>query len=145
MDYIGVGRRFAASIIDGIVLMVIMYVIAAATGGTTSDGFSVQGGPAFLGFGIWFLYYVGLEATTGATLGKLALGIRVTKADGSGMDWVASITRNVLRIVDGLFVYLVGAILIWNSPKRQRLGDRVAGTVVVRRASQHAPVSVVQG
>jgi uncharacterized RDD family membrane protein YckC len=145
MDYIGVGRRFAASIIDGIVLMVIMYVIAAATGGTTSDGFSLQGAPVFIGLGIWVLYYIGLEATTGATLGKLALGIRVTKADGSGMDWVASITRNVLRIVDGLFVYLVGAILIWNSPKRQRLGDRVAGTVVVRRASQPAPVSAIQG
>jgi uncharacterized RDD family membrane protein YckC len=41
----------------------------------------------------------------------------------------------VLRIVDALPVaYLVGAIFVWTSDKRQRLGDRVAHTVVVPRA-----------
>jgi uncharacterized RDD family membrane protein YckC len=52
----------------------------------------------------------------------------------------AALIRNILRIVDGLFVYLVGAILVWKSDKRQRLGDRVAHTVVVRASSvQQAP------
>lgn len=42
--------------------------------------------------------------------------------------------RNVLRLLDGLFFYLIAAILVWTSRNRQRLGDRVAGTAVVRAA-----------
>ena len=79
------------------------------------------------------LYYIVMEATQGATLGKMALGLRVVKTNGSPISWSESIIRNLLRIIDGLFFYLVGAILIWNSPLRQRLGDRAANTVVVRR------------
>ncbi|MBW3666803.1 MAG: RDD family protein, partial [Actinobacteria bacterium] len=66
-------------------------------------------------------------------------GQRVVMEDGSPVDWRASTIRNVLRVVDVLpLFYLVGAILVWNSDRRQRLGDRVAGTVVVRRASVEA-------
>src|SRR5579859_8004957 len=118
MHYISVGRRFAATIIDTIVLFVIMYVVAIATGNTTASGFSMEGAPAFLGFGAWVLYYIGLEATLGATLGKLLLGIRVVKEDGLAICWGPAVIRNLLRIVDGFFAYLVGAILIWRSPKR---------------------------
>ena len=40
--------------------------------------------------------------------------------------------RNVLRIVDGVVFYLIGVIFILTSDERQRLGDRVASTVVVQ-------------
>jgi uncharacterized RDD family membrane protein YckC len=64
----------------------------------------------------------------------MLLGIRVATVDGSRISWGASIIRNILRIIDALpFFYLLGAILIWTSPQKQRLGDRVAKTVVVRR------------
>ena len=69
----------------------------------------------------------------GRDLGKMALGLRVIKTDGTPIAWLDSLIRNLLRIIDGLFAYLVGAILIWNSPRKQRLGDRAANTVVVRR------------
>jgi len=54
------------------------------------------------------------------------------------MSWGQAIVRNLLRIVDQLpaaIPYLLGAVLILNSSRRQRLGDRLAGTVVVRRDS----------
>ena len=79
------------------------------------------------------LYFIVLEATQGATLGKMALGLRVVRTDGSPISWTESIIRNLLRIIDGLFIYLVGAIFIWTSPLKQRLGDRAARTVVIRR------------
>jgi uncharacterized RDD family membrane protein YckC len=82
-----------------------------------------------------FGYFIVLEATQGATLGKMALGLRVVKTNGAPITWADSLIRNLLRIIDGLFGYLVGAILIWSSPLKQRLGDRVAHTVVVRRPS----------
>jgi uncharacterized RDD family membrane protein YckC len=61
------------------------------------------------------------------------VGLRVVKKEGAApLDWQASTVRNVLRLIDGLFFYLVGAIFIWTSKDRQRLGDRLANTVVVR-------------
>lgn len=133
MQYVGVGRRAVAVIIDMIIFFIVGYVIALFTGGTTSAGYQMEGGPVFLLFLLTLLYYVVLEATLGATLGKMLLGIRVAKMDGSPISWSASLIRNILRIVDGFLFYLVGAILVWQSPLKQRLGDRIADTVVVQR------------
>jgi uncharacterized RDD family membrane protein YckC len=132
MEAVGVGRRAVAIIIDAILLFIVGYVIALATGATTQGGFNLQGGPAFLFFGIALAYYIIMEATLGATLGKKAMGLKVVKESGEPIDWQASIVRNVLRIIDGFFFYLVGAIVVWVSKKRQRLGDMVAHTLVVK-------------
>lgn len=131
MQTVGVGKRAVAVIIDAIILFVVAYVLAMFTGSTTEDGFQMNGAPAFLLFFISFAYYIVLEAVMGGTLGKKALGIKIVKQDGTPMDWQASIIRNLLRIIDGMFVYLVGAIVIWTSKNKQRLGDMVAHTVVV--------------
>ena len=133
LKYQGVGKRVVALIIDTVILFVVGYVLAAITGNTTDGGFNMQGAPALMLFVIWILYYILLEGYMGATVGKMALGIKVVKTDGSPCDITAALIRNVLRIIDGLFVYLVGAILIWTSDKKQRLGDRVANTVVVSK------------
>ena len=136
MQYVGVGRRFLAVLIDSIILGIVGYIIALITGGTTSAGFSLSGAPAGLLFLIGLAYFTYFEANSGATLGKQLLGIQVVRADGaSPIGYGPAVIRNLLRIIDGLFVYLVGAILIWTSPTRQRLGDRAAGTVVVPRAT----------
>jgi uncharacterized RDD family membrane protein YckC len=132
MEFVGVGKRAGAIIIDAMVLFVVGYTMAMVTGETTTAGFNLQGGSAFVFFGIALAYYVVLEATLGGTPGKKALGIRVVKLDGTPLDWQASIVRNLLRFADGFFFYLVGAICVWTSTKKQRIGDMVAGTVVVR-------------
>ncbi len=80
-----------------------------------------------------FAYYVLSEATLGGSFGKLATGLQVVNEDGERILFGQAIVRNLLRIVDGLFFYLVGAIAVWSSPRRQRIGDRAAATVVVRR------------
>lgn len=131
---VGVGWRFAAVLVDGILLFIIGYLLAIVSGQTTQGGFNLQGGPAFLFFLIGMIYYIVMEALCGATVGKMLCGLKVLNTDGSPLDWSASVVRNILRIVDGLLVYLVGAILVWNSPMRQRLGDRVAHTVVVKKS-----------
>jgi len=135
INYKGVGRRAVATIIDGILLFVVHFalgvVISLLAGRTKGAGLGLTYAlyclTSLLGFG----YFIVLEATTGATLGKMALGMRVVKEDGSPCDWKASLIRNVLRVIDALFFYLLGAILIWTSDKKQRLGDRVAKTVVI--------------
>src|ERR1700674_1249729 len=48
------------------------------------------------------------DPTGGATLGKLATNLRVVREnDGGPIDWSASIIRNVLRLIDGLVLYMV--------------------------------------
>jgi uncharacterized RDD family membrane protein YckC len=138
VQYVGVGRRFVATLVDLILFLIVFVVVAVVSGHAQASGGSVSasltGAPALILDILFFLYYIVLEAVLGATLGKLLLGLRVVNVDGSRIGWGASIIRNLLRIIDVLpFFYLLGDILIWTSPQRQRLGDRVAKTVVVRR------------
>ena len=128
LEYVGVGRRFLAILIDTIILGVIGGILNAIFQNQTG----LSGGITSI---LALVYFIILEATQGATLGKMALGLRVVKMDGSPITWSESIIRNLLRIIDGLFIYLVGAIFVWTSPLKQRLGDRAAHTVVVRRRS----------
>lgn len=140
-DYAGLGRRFVAHLIDGILClfayMIIGSMVASQTGGMTDDGFSMQGAPALVTILLTFIvtlgYFAVLESSRGGkTLGKLIAGIRVAAVNGGKASFNQALMRNILRLVDGLVFYLVGIILILRSDRNQRLGDRVAGTVVLR-------------
>lgn len=140
MQYAGLGIRIAAGLIDFVILFGISFILAMITGGTSASGgsvgFSLNGLPAVLSFVIQWGYLIGLEGTQGATVGKMVTGIKVIREDGQPLDWNAAILRNVLRIVDAIpycIPYVTGMILIGTSDKQQRLGDRVAKTVVVRK------------
>jgi uncharacterized RDD family membrane protein YckC len=143
LAYQGVGIRFVAQLIDAAPLLAFYLavgrVVAGIVGGVTEAGFELKGSPAFLVIGLttafWIFYMAALEAGwNGQSLGKKLVGIRVVREDGSPIGWSAALLRNVLRLVDGFACYLVAAVLVWRSPRRQRLGDRVAGTVVIRTA-----------
>ena len=58
-------------------------------------------------------YFVLLEGLLGATLGKLVMGLRVVKLDGSPYSWPAALIRNVLRFVDGLPVFYLVGLILW--------------------------------
>jgi len=130
-EHRGVGIRFVAQVVDWVALFVVGYVIALATGDATGGGFQLQGGSAFLWFGVSFAYFVALEGLYGQTVGKRLTGIVVLTESGDPIDTTESLVRNVLRIVDGFLFYAIGAILVFTSDRKQRLGDRVADTVVV--------------
>ena len=95
---------------------------------------------AVLAFLVFWGYDVCFEVlASGRTPGKRWNGIRVIRSGGQPIGFLASAIRNLLRVVDFLpSVYLVGIISIFVTSKNQRLGDVVAGTVVVRehRAAQ---------
>lgn len=131
MEPVGVGRRAVAVLIDSILLFIVGYLVAVGTGQTNEEGFNLKGGPAFLWIGIGLAYFIGMEGARGATVGKMAMRLKVVKQDGTPIDWQASVVRNVLRLIDGFFFYLVGAIVVWVSKSRQRLGDMAAHTIVV--------------
>ncbi len=138
-----IGARILAQIIDtiiGIMLFfgtTILFAFIGAAGSTASE--SAGAGIAGIGFLISFLVILGyfflLEGLwDGYTVGKKVMGIKVVKEDGGECGLAASIVRNLLRIIDSIFYYAVGFLFMAMSDQRQRLGDRVAGTVVVREA-----------
>ena len=83
-------------------------------------------------FAFYIAYYTYFEGTRGQTIGKMITKIKVVSEDGKSIDMNQAFKRNILRVIDGLFVHLIGAILIWRSDRQQRLGDRVAKTVVIK-------------
>ncbi len=139
--YQGVAIRFVALLIDVMILAIITAVITlplqmpvisindiAVT--TTPNPLAWVGG--LISLFIIFGYFVLMEGAYGQTVGKMAVKIKVTRKDGSKINYADATVRNVLRIIDGIVVYLIGALLIWSSDEKQRLGDRAAHTVVVK-------------
>ncbi len=142
--YQGVAIRFVAILIDYLIIGVISGIlaipllVAAIVNVTNGNVSAVSLGPivalSVVGLVVWFLYFTLLEGRYGQTVGKMALSIKVVReADGAPIDYGEAAVRTVLRIIDGLFDYLIGAIFIWTSDEKQRLGDRVAHTVVVSK------------
>lgn len=84
-------------------------------------------------FALLWAYSVVCEVwLDGQTFGKRALGLRVVNADGTPVTWLPSVVRNLLRVVDALpGVYGVGLVSTLVDPHARRLGDIVAGTLVV--------------
>lgn len=133
-------RRGVEALIDLIIVYAILYGVAMATGDTIEGGgFNLVGWPVVIGFLLCFAYFVILEALYGATVGKFLTGLRVVDEKGRPISWGQSAIRNAFRAIDGLPLYLIGFITMCVTKNRQRLGDLVAGCVVVRRAVQPAP------
>ena len=84
-------------------------------------------------FALMWFYAVACEVwMDGQTPGKRALGLRVVNADGTPVTWLPSMVRNLLRAVDILpGVYGVGLVCTLIDPHARRLGDIVAGTMVI--------------
>ena len=98
--------------------------------------FYLPTGPFLLFLLVAYGYYVVMEATTQSTLGKMLFGLKVVRLDGQTYGIGFVLLRNLLRLIDGLFFWLVGIISIAASKKNQRLGDMAAGTVVVKVGPQ---------
>jgi len=141
VTYASLGDRALAVILDLLVVGAVGWaagmLLAPRFGGLTAEGFNLQGRPALIIMGIsalaFLVYYVCLEWWFGATLGKIVAGARITGVDGGPIDFRRSLVRNLLRVVDFVVFYLLAAILVLLTKKRQRLGDMAAHTVVTRR------------
>jgi uncharacterized RDD family membrane protein YckC len=144
MTYVGVGRRFVAIFVDSVLLAIMSGPFAEIQHGAGYWQIGWHGRHLFWPGLIAIVYYVVLEGIAGGTIGKFMTGIRVVNTDGTKLGWPGSIVRNVARVVDGFpfaLPYLVGAVSVWSSPTKQRLGDRWASTVVVTKDSLDAAVA----
>jgi uncharacterized RDD family membrane protein YckC len=136
----GVGSRFFASLIDltfkGLLILG-AFVLGAVIGDLGVALYSVAV------FAIYFGYDVAFEVlANGRTPGKRWTGLRVLRDDGRPVDLLSSAIRNVVRLVDGLpLSYLPAMISILVTKRNQRLGDLAAGTIVVREPGAKGPAA----
>ena len=132
------GGRIGAALIDLALLVAVFAILATTIGESTVDGsevfFELTGAEAALYLALVLLYYFAFEAAIGQTVGKLLLGVRVVRTDGSRPSVAAIGIRTLLRVVDWLpFLYLVGFIaMLATGGRRQRLGDLAAKTGVAQ-------------
>jgi uncharacterized RDD family membrane protein YckC len=136
-----VGNRVLAAFLDHLLLgllslAVSVVTVAAATVLKTGFGW---------GLALWVVamfllntgYFALLEvALSGQTPGKRALKLRVVSRDGGAPSPGALVVRNLFRIIDNL----IGVVLIAVDPLARRLGDRLAGTLVVHAVEARTEV-----
>jgi uncharacterized RDD family membrane protein YckC len=147
----GVATRLTAALLDLLLLgcllvivsLLVIAIAAAATGNSSETNtiivFSLLGDLLFAAWVIIaVLYFTVSEAISGGkTLGKSAMGIRVIRVDGGTASIGEYFLRSLAYIVD---LFGVGVILMFFHPQSRRLGDLVAGTVVVR---ERTPVTLL--
>jgi uncharacterized RDD family membrane protein YckC len=138
----GVGSRFLAIAIDTLIQVALYLIVAIIFIFTLPVGSSVVRflprlvGPAmaiFILFAVYWGYFAAFEIFwNGQTPGKRYAGIRVIKESGRPINSFEAIGRNLMRAVDGMpGFYGVGLATMMLNRESRRLGDFVAGTVVV--------------
>ncbi len=150
----GIGSRGVAAMIDVLVMMVaglvLVFIVSMGVPWVTRLGLRgpvVAMGPwlaaaMILGlFAFVWGYYVLLEVFwDGQTPGKRLMHVRVVRDGGFSMNFGASAIRNLVRIVDFLpATYGVGVASMALTREGKRLGDLVAGTIVVRERMVTVP------
>ncbi|VTU00958.1 Marine sediment metagenome DNA, contig: S06H3_S11843 (Fragment) OS=marine sediment metagenome GN=S06H3_42614 PE=4 SV=1: RDD [Gemmataceae bacterium] len=150
MELAGLGSRFLAQLVDwlwkvlltaglALVAIVILGLLGMESLFKNLAGAMLAAVVALV-YVVWLTYAIAFEVRgNGQTPGKRAAGIRVVRANGAPVDFQAVSVRNLLAVADFLPVfYLLGAVLILLTEKRQRLGDVAAGTIVVRERTDPA-------
>ena len=156
VSYAGFWKRFLAYIIDNIIISVVSFVILlpllamiglagfgmASSGDENADAGVILGSigmllGAYLFFilivfiGEW-LYFALMESKKGATLGKMALGIKVTDLSGNPVSFGKATGRYFGKILSSL-IFCIGYIMVAFTQQKQGLHDLLAGTLVVNK------------
>jgi uncharacterized RDD family membrane protein YckC len=137
--------RFLAFVID---VAAVAFALAAFGFNAFERGFVTlagrdEGGFAALAavsFGAALAFAFVCESLFGTTLGKATFGLRTSRGDGRHANVLRIFVRYLLRPVD---LVLVGPLLALVTPRHQRLGDFLGGTVVAR--TRFAPLASVVG
>jgi uncharacterized RDD family membrane protein YckC len=115
-------NRFAAAFIDGLILFVISIGLQAVL---------PLGLYYVAGIVIDWLYFALQESGANqATIGKKAMGIKVTGLQGERISFANATGRYFAKIISGIILFIGYLMMLWDE-KKQTLHDKMAGTLVV--------------
>ncbi len=121
-------RRLLAALLDGLLLALASPFLKALLG-MDPEGLSLEG--TLLDFGLNALYYTALTALYGATLGKMALGLKVVRLEGGRVDLLTALMREVVGKTLSALPLFLGYLWAFFHPRRQAWHDLIADTLVV--------------
>lgn len=136
-DIAGLGSRALAALIDSAIIGALAFALVFALALLPTRIWRIVIPLAYLAlFALLWGYFALFEGfRDGQTPGKRRMGIRVIRDTGHPVTFAEAAARNLLRLVDFLPPpYLLGILFVAFHPRGKRLGDLVAGTVVVRDA-----------
>jgi uncharacterized RDD family membrane protein YckC len=153
----GIGSRFLAILTDSLIQGAALFFLFLGFALIVSAAEKIPGAVAAVSntgakwfvaavvlfyFLLYWGYYSLFEAFwNGQTPGKRLLKIRVIKDSGRQITLFEALARNLLRVIDMLpSFYLVGVITMLCNREQKRLGDLVAGTIVVHERSNEQPL-----
>ncbi len=131
MAYAGIWRRFAALLVDSLVVgvpfgLVFTFVLDLEPG---TDDLLAE----LLITVIALMYFAALESSPRqATIGKMALGIYVTGERGERISFLRALGRNLAKYLSSLILY-IGFIMAAFTARKQALHDKIAKTLVLKR------------
>ena len=128
LEIASVGQRFGAFLVDFVISVlvgIVGMVIGSAMGG---DGSVVN---LVLSIGYWIVVLI-MVATRGQSPGKIAIGIKIVKTDGSSIGFGTTLIREVIGKIISSIILLLGYIWILFDGKRQGWHDKIASTYVVK-------------
>ncbi|HZS47388.1 MAG TPA: RDD family protein [Blastocatellia bacterium] len=146
-----IGNRFIAAFIDHVIqviaILAVSLVVYVSNLKFPDWEFNkwLAAASILFSFGIYVGYFALFETLwSGQTPGKRWLKLRVIRDDGRPIGFFEATVRNLIRILDmmppaPLPSYAVGVMTIILSPQSKRVGDYIAGTVVVKERSTEAP------
>lgn len=132
--YAGFWKRFAALLLDSVILAVAGGVTGFIFGLIVSKpSASAEALLNVISIVLGWLYFSLMESSSNqATVGKMALGIKVTDIDGNRISFARATGRYFAKIISGL-ILLIGYIMAAFTEKKQALHDMIAGTLVVKK------------
>jgi uncharacterized RDD family membrane protein YckC len=140
----GLVTRLLGQLVDLVVVAIAASIVSIPVGLVFASSWVGTVLSLVIAFLALFGYPVAMEVLArGRSLGKRAVGTRVVTIDGTPVRFRHAAVRAAFLIVDGLLVPIaaIGLATMWTSRSNQRLGDLVAGTVVIveRRAERATP------
>lgn len=124
VEYAGFWLRFAALLVDGVVLTVVNIIIDIAIDAFVTSLLIQMATAALYSIGFWV-------AADGQTPGKMLVGVRVTMVNGESLELGPAVLRYLGYFASTLLLG-IGYLMVAFTPQKRGLHDYIAGTVVVR-------------
>lgn len=137
----GPAQRYIAYMIDLAIRLAILFgammvinIVGIVLPGTAIGIFLV-----IMFLNTWGYYTISEGFFKGQSIGKHICGLRVIRDGGYPITFWPALLRNLVRSADSIIFYGIGITTMLLTRRFQRLGDLVAGTVVIQERSLHLP------